>query len=78
MRKGRKSKRKRLIKTTNIYHIDNEQEATETVENFKSRQLSEGFMVLKTKIDYKPKKDRKTGEIIDEKWITEITIGYEI
>lgn len=69
---------KQLIKTTNVYHIDSESEATETVENCKKHQLTEGYTVLKTKVDYKPKKDRKTGEIVDEKWIVELTIAYEI
>ena len=30
------------------------------------------------KVDYKTKKDRKTGEIVDEKWIVEITVGYDV
>ncbi len=67
-----------LVKTTNVYHIDNEQEASEKVEQVKSEQYEKGYTVLKTKIDYKPKKDRKTGEIVEEKWIVEITVAYEI
>jgi len=67
---------KKLIKQTYTYHIDNEKEATDTVEEFKQKQYDEGYTVTKTKIDYKNKKDRKTGEIIDENWVTEITVNY--
>lgn len=69
---------KQLVKTTNVYHIDSEKEATAAVEECKAKQYDEGYTVLKTKVDYKPKKDRKTGEIIDEKWIVELTVGYII
>lgn len=69
---------KRLVKTTKTYYIDNEQEAADTVEEYKENQIKEGYTVTKTKIDYKVKKNRKTGEIVDENWVTEITIAYEI
>ena len=58
------------------YDIDNEAESTDTVQAFKDKQLEEGYTVLKSKIDYKTKKDRKTGEIIEENWLTEVTLGY--
>lgn len=69
---------KRLIKQTFVYDIDDENEAAATVEEFKNEQLEKGYTVLKSKIDYKAKKDRKTGEIVDENWKTEITIAYEV
>ena len=40
--------------------------------------MAEGYTLLKYKNDYKSKKDRKTGEIVDEWWIVEITKGYEV
>ena len=49
----------------------------DTIQKFKDEQLEKGYTVLKHKTDYKVKKDRKTGEIVDENWLTEITIGYE-
>ncbi len=69
---------KQLIKQTFVYDIDNEQEAADTIEQFKSEQLTKNYTVLKSKVDYKVKKDRKSGEIIDEKWLTEITLGYNV
>lgn len=69
---------KKLIKQTYVYDIDNEDEATRTVEDYKSKQLSEGYTVLRSKIDYKAKKDKKTGEIAEEKWVTEVTLKYEV
>lgn len=69
---------KKLTKITKTYDVDNEKEATETVEECKQKQYDEGYTVLKTKVDYKPKKDRKTGEIVDEKWVVELTVSYVI
>lgn len=67
-----------LVKKTMVYYTYSEADATDTVEEYKSNQTKEGYTVLKTKIDYKTKKDRKTGEIIEEKWVVEITIGYDV
>lgn len=67
-----------LVKKTMVYYTYTEADATATVEEYKSNSVTEGYTVLKTKIDYKTKKDRKTGEIIEEKWVVEITVGYEV
>ena len=67
-----------LIKTTYVYNADSEQESTNLIEKYKNEQLEKGYMVTKSKVDYKCKKDRKTGEIIEEKWVVEITIAYEV
>lgn len=67
-----------LVKLMYTYYVYSEHDATQTVEDFKAKQATEGYTVTKTKIDYKTKKDRKTGEIIEEKWVVEITITYEI
>lgn len=69
---------KDLVKKTMTYYTYSEADATSTVEEYKANQAAEGYTVLKTKIDYKTKKDRKTGEIVDEKWIVEITVGYDV
>ena len=69
---------KQLIKTTYVYNIDNEDESARTIQDFKDKQLTEGYTVLKSKVDYKTKKDRKSGDIIEEKWVTEVTIAYEV
>ena len=67
-----------LVKQMYTYNVYSEKDATQTVEEFKDRQDEEGYTVTKTKVDYKVKKDRKTGEIVEEKWIVEITITYNI
>ena len=69
---------KQLIKETLTFTIDSEEEAMTTVETYKANQLTEGYTLLKYKNDYKSKKDRKTGEIVDEWWVVEITKGYEV
>ena len=69
---------KKLKKVTYEYDIDSEKEADLTIEEYKNKQYDEGYTVLKTKVDYKAKKDRKTGEITEEKWITSVTLGYEV
>jgi len=69
---------KMMTKKTEVYLVDNEEEATETIEWYKNRATSEGYTVTKTKVDYKPKKDRKTKEIIEEVWMVEVTVAYDI
>ena len=59
-------------------HCDTESEANSVVEDWKNKAIKEGFTITKTKVDYKTKKDRKTGEITEEWWIVEVTISYEI
>ena len=67
-----------LVKKTDVYHTYSESEATSIVDEYKANAAAEKYVVLKTKIDYKPKKDRKTGEIIDELWVVEITVSYDM
>ena len=69
---------RKVIKQTYVYNVDNEPESATIINEFKDNQLTKGFTVLKYKIDYKTKKDRKTGEIIDENWLTEVTVSYEV
>ena len=67
-----------MTKKTEVYRVDTEEEAATIVDEYKARAVRDGFTVSKTKVDYKSKKDRKTGEITDEWWIVEVTISYEI
>ena len=69
---------KTLIKQTNTYWASTETAANEIIEDYKSKQSFDGYTVTKTKIDYKVKKDRKTGEIVEEKWVVDVTITYEV
>jgi hypothetical protein len=65
----------KLVKTC---RCDTEEEANSVVDDWKNRATREGFTITKTKVDYKTKKDRKTGEITEEWWMVEVTISYEI
>ena len=67
-----------MTKKTEVYRVDTETEADATVQWYKDNAIKEGYTVAKTKIDYKTKKDRKTGEITEEWWIVEITVSYEL
>lgn len=67
-----------LTKRTTEYHAYSEPEATKIVEDYKANAAAEGYTVIKSKINYKQKKDRKTGEVIEEVWIVEVTVSYEI
>lgn len=67
-----------LTKKTDVYETYSEEEAGEIVEEYKTKQVSENYTVLNSKVDYKRKVDKKTGDITDEKWIVSITVGYEV
>ena len=67
-----------MTKKTEVYRVDTEEEAADIVQAYKDRAINEGYTVSKTKVDYKSKKDRKTGDITDEWWMVEVTVAYEI
>lgn len=67
----------RRTKETISHEADTEAEANSIIEDFKARSFSEGFTVTKTKVDYKTKKDRKTGEITEEWYNVEVTFVYD-
>ena len=67
----------RRTKEIITHEADTEAEADGLVEDFKARALQEGFTVTKTKVDYKTKKDRKTGEITEEWYNVEVTYVYD-
>jgi len=67
-----------LRKVTYEYDISSEEESTATIEEYKTNALEKGYMVTNSKVDYKVKKDRKTGDIVDENWVTKVTITYDI
>lgn len=68
----------RETKHTITHVADTEVEANSLIEDFKARSMREGFTVTKTKVDYKTKKDRKTGEITEEWYNVEVTYTYDI
>lgn len=67
-----------LTKQTWEYESASESEADSIIEDYKKKQNTEGFTVTNCGSKYKVKKDKKTGDIIDEKWITTVTVGYLI
>ena len=59
-----------LMKMTEVYRADNEEEAVQMINDYKDRQLTEGFTLSKSGYVLKTKKSK--GEIIDS-W-TVVTI----
>ena len=52
-----------LMKTTDVYRVDNEEEAVDMINDYKDRQLTEGYILSKSGYVLKNKKSK--GEIID-------------
>ena len=69
---------KQLKTETLVFKIDSEEEATQTIEEYKNNQLTGNYNLTKYNTTYKSKKDRKTKEIVEEYWLTSITKEYEV
>ena len=54
---------KMLLKTTDIYRVNDETEAVEMIQNYKNNQAIEGYTL--TKSGYVLKNKKAKGEIID-------------
>ena len=52
-----------LMKTTDVYRVNNEEEAVDMINDYKDRQLTEGYTLSKSGYVLKNKKSK--GEIID-------------
>lgn len=65
-----------LTKQTWVYDSSSEGEAYGIIEDYKSKQNEEGYTVLKSNVDYKIKKDKKSGEVLEEKWIVTVIVSY--
>ena len=57
---------KMLLKTTDIYRVDDETEAVEMIQNYKNNQTTDGYTL--TKSGYVLKNKKAKGEIIDS-WV---------
>ena len=57
----------RLLKVTEEYRVDSEQEAREAIENFRKESLEKGYVLGACGFTYKDKKSK--GEIIDEGYL---------
>lgn len=63
-----------LIKTTEEYRVENEQEATDLIEQFKNGQLAGNYEVVKSGYTLKTKKSK--GEIVEAWYIVNITKSF--
>lgn len=54
---------KELIKTVDTFRVENEEEAVQVIEEYKDKQLQEGYTLTKSGYVLKTKKSK--GEIID-------------
>ena len=55
---------KTLIKTTDVFRVDDEEEAVKLIEEYKSNQLADGYSL--TKSGYVLKNKKSKGEIVDQ------------
>lgn len=69
---------KQLKTETFVFKVDSEQLAMDTIEEYKNGQLEEGYVLTNYKTTYKSKKDRKTGEIVNEYWLVSVTKEHEV
>ena len=54
---------KTLIKTTDVFHVDDEEEAVQLIEEYKGNQLTQGYSLTKSGYVLKTKKSK--GEVIN-------------
>ena len=64
----------RLLKVTEEYCADSEQEAREAIENFRKESLEKGYVLGACGFTYKDKKSK--GEIISEAWVLKVIKIY--
>lgn len=64
----------RLLKVTEEYCADSEQEAREAIENFRKESLEKGYVLGACGFTYKDKNSK--GEIIDEAWVVKVVKIY--
>lgn len=69
---------KQLKTETLTFKVDSEQLAADIIDEYKANQNKEDYTLTKYNTTYKCKKDRKTGELVDEYWPTTITKEYEV
>ena len=66
---------KELIKKTETYRVDTEDEAIDMIQDFRAN-ASIDYEV--TKATYVKKQKKQKGEIVDEWVIAEVTFNYEV
>lgn len=66
---------KTLMKTTDVYRVDDEEAAMQLIEEFKNNQAVDGYTVTKSGYVLKTKKSK--GEIIDSWMIVTIERSFD-
>lgn len=66
---------KQLLKTTDVYRIETEEDAMNLIQEFKDNQNVEGYTV--TKSGYVLKTRKSKGEIVDSWFIATIERSFE-
>ena len=66
---------KELLKTTDVYRVDNEAQAIALIEEFRGRQMTEGFTLTKSGYVLKTKKSK--GEIVDSWAVVTLERSFE-
>ena len=64
----------RVLKVSEQYACDTENEARDAIDHFKEQQDEKGYVLGKAGYTYKTKKAK--GEIIGEQWIVDVTKVY--
>lgn len=64
-----------LMKTTDVFRVDTEEEAMNLIQKFKDNQSVEGYTVSKSGYVLKTKKSK--GEVIDSWFVTTIERSFD-
>ena len=75
MKKRRMKIMKFLMKTTDVYRVDNEEEAIEMIQEAKNSQLTKGYTLTKSGYVLKTKKSK--GEIVDSWAVVTMERSFE-
>lgn len=67
---------RQLIKTVDTYRVEDEEEAVQLIEEFRSNQASEGYTLTKSSYVLKTKKSK--GEIVDSFALTTLERTFDI
>lgn len=64
-----------LMKTTDVFRVDTEEEAMNLIQEFKDNQISEGYTLSKSGYVLKTRKSK--GEIIDSWFIVTVERSFD-
>lgn len=65
---------KQLLKTTDSWWVDTEEEAMEMIEEAKENQVKEGYLLSKSGYTAKTKKSK--GEVVEMHYVVELTKSF--